>query len=205
MNHAIDRPLQPFATGSAFPPWSLWSLWFMAFGVVFSTSDALAQQKIIPAKSQIRFVTKQMNVPVEGAFKKFDGSVTFDPAKPEATKAEFEVDLASIDMGNAEGETEARRKVWLNVDAFPKAKFVASSVKPLGGGKFEARGPLTIKGVSQEVVAPFTLAEAGGVRTVDGQFTMKRLAYKIGEGPWADTETVADDILVRFRFTLPTK
>lgn len=187
----------------AFPLWSLWSPWFMAFALI--APEALAQQKIVPAKSQIRFVTKQMNVPVEGQFKKFDGSVTFDPAKPEATRAEFEVELGSIDLGNAEGETEAKRKAWLNVEAFPKAKFVASSVKSLGGGKFEARGPLAIKGLSQEIVAPFILAEAAGVRTVDGQFTLKRLQYKIGEGPWADTETVADEILVRFRFTLPTK
>lgn len=166
---------------------------------------AAAQQKIIPAKSQIRFVTKQMNVPVEGQFKKFDATVAFDPARPEATKAEFEVDLGSIDLGNEEGETEARRKLWLNVDAFPKAKFVATSVKALGGGKYEARGPLTIKGTSREVVAPFTLADAGGMRTVEGQFPLKRLQYKIGEGQWSDTDTVADDVIVRFRFTLPSK
>ena len=177
----------------------------MAFAVAIAGTSALAQQKINPAKSQIRFVTKQMNVPVEGEFRKFDGSVTFDPAKPEATKAEFEVDLGSIDLGNAEGETEAKRKVWLNIDAFPKAKFVATLVKPLGGGKFEARGPLTIKGTSQEVVVPLTVSEAAGMRTVDGQFPLKRLKYKIGEGPWSDTDTVADDVLVRFRFTLPTK
>ncbi len=177
----------------------------MLLAAIAAAASAEAQQKIIPAKSQIRFVTKQMNVPVEGAFRKFDGTVSFDSSKPESTKAEFEVDLGSIDLGNAEGEAEARRKVWLNVEGFPKAKFVASSVKVLAGGKFEARGPLTIKGVSQEVIAPFTMTEAAGVRTVDGQFTMKRLQYKIGEGPWADTETVADDVLVRFRFTLPTK
>jgi polyisoprenoid-binding protein YceI len=166
---------------------------------------AAAQQKIIAAKSSIRFVTKQMNVPVEGQFKRFDATVAFDPAKPEATKAEFEVELGSIDLGSAEGDTEAKRKVWLNIDAFPKAKFVASSVKSLGGGKYEAAGPLTIKGTSQNIVAPFTVAEAGGMRTVEGQFTLKRLQYKIGEGPWADTDTVADDVLVRFRFTLPAK
>ena len=164
---------------------------------------AAAQQKIIPAKSSIRFVTQQMNVPVEGQFKRFDASVAFDPAKPEATKAEFEVDLGSIDLGNAEGETEAKRKAWLNVDAFPKARFVAASVKTLGGGKFEASGPLTIKGSSQNIVAPFTLAEAGGVRTVEGQFVLKRLQFKIGEGPWSDTDTVADEVLVRFRFAMP--
>jgi polyisoprenoid-binding protein YceI len=173
--------------------------------LILSTGEAAAQQKIDAAKSQIRFITKQMNVPVEGAFKKFDGTVTFDPAKPEATKAEFEVDLGSIDLGNAEGDTEAKRKAWLNVEAFPKAKFVAASVKSLGGGKFEARGPLTIKGTSQEIVVPLTVTEAAGVRTVDGQFTLKRLKYKIGEGAWSDTDTVADDVQVRFRFTLPIK
>jgi len=166
-------------------------------------AGAQVPRKIDRAKSFIRFVTKQMNVPVEGQFKRFDATVAFDPAKPEATKAEFEVDLGSIDLGNEEGETEAKRKVWLNVEAFPKARFVAESVKQAAPGKFVATGPLTIKGISQPVSAPFSLADAAGVRTVEGQFTMKRLPFRIGEGPWADTDTVADDVLVRFRFTLP--
>jgi polyisoprenoid-binding protein YceI len=166
---------------------------------------ALAQQKIIAEKSAIRFVTKQMNVPVDGQFRKFDATVAFDPAKPEATKAEFEVDLASIDLGNAEGETEAKRKAWLSVDAFPKARFVARSVKALGAGRFEAAGPLTIKGTSQDIVAPFTLSESAGMRLVEGQFALKRLQFKIGEGPWSDPDTVADEVLVRFRFALPAK
>ena len=167
-------------------------------------AGAQAPRKVDRAKSSIRFVTKQMNVPVEGQFKRFDATVAFDPAKPEATKAEFEVDLTSIDLGNADGETEAKRKAWLNVEAFPKARFIAESVKPAGPGKYVATGPLSIKGVSQPITAPFTLVDAAGVRTVEGQFTLKRLPFKIGEGPWADTDTVADEVLVRFRFTLPT-
>lgn len=162
-----------------------------------------APQKVVAAKSQIRFAFKQMNVPVEGGFRRFDASVAFDPKKPEATKAEFEVELASIDLGNAEGETEARRKPWLNVEAFPKAKFVASTVKATGPGRYEATGPLTIKGASLNITAPFTLVDAGGMRTVEGQFPLKRLLFKIGEGPWADTETVADEVLVRFKFVIP--
>lgn len=175
-----------------------------AAALLFALPSA-AQQKVIADKSTIRFVTRQMNVPVEGRFKRFEATVTFDPAKPQATRAEFEVDLGSIDLGNAEGETEARRKAWLDIDAFPKARFVATSVKSLGGGRFEAAGELTIKGTSRKVVAPFTLAEAAGLRTVEGQFTLKRLQFRVGDGPWADTETVADDVQVRFKFTLPAK
>jgi polyisoprenoid-binding protein YceI len=165
---------------------------------------AEAPQKIIAAKSTIRFVTKQMNVPVEGAFRKFDASVAFDPARPGATKAQFDVDLGSIDLGNTEGETEAKGKAWLNVPAFPQAKFVASTVKQVAPGRYEASGARTIKGTTQTITAPFTLAESGGIRTVEGQFTLKRLAFRIGEGTWSDTDTVADEIVVKFRFALPS-
>jgi polyisoprenoid-binding protein YceI len=166
---------------------------------------AQAAQKVVAEKSHIRFAFRQMNVPVEGRFRKFDATVAFDPKKPEATQATFEVDLASIDLGSAEGETEARRKPWLNVEAFPKAKFVASSVRATGPGKYEAAGTLTLKGVTQNITAPFTLVDAGGMRTVEGQFALRRLQFKIGEGAWSDTETVADEITVRFKFVIPTK
>jgi len=165
---------------------------------------AQAPQKVVAEKSQIRFAFRQMNVPVEGRFRKFDATVAFDPKKPEATRAEFEVDLGSIDLGNPEGETEAKRKAWLNIDAFPKAKFVASSVKATGPGRYEATGPLTIKGASLNITAPFTLVDAGGMRTVEGQFALKRLQFKIGDGPWSDTDTVADEVTVRFKFVIPS-
>jgi hypothetical protein len=43
------------------------------------------------------------------------------------------------------------------------------------------------------------------MRTVEGHFTLKRLQFKIGEGAWSDTDTVADEVLVRFKFVLPSK
>lgn len=171
--------------------------------VVAGEAWAQQPQKILRERSAIRFVTKQMNVAVEGQFRKFDATVTFDPAKPAATRAEFTVDLGSIDLGNEEGETEARRKLWLDVASFPTARFVATSVKALDNSRFEAIGQLTIKGSSREVVVPFAVTEANGQRTVEGQFPLKRLQFRIGEAQWSDTDTVADEVLVRFRFTVP--
>jgi polyisoprenoid-binding protein YceI len=165
---------------------------------------AQSPQKILAEKSQIRFGFRQMNAPVEGRFRTFEASVDFDPRKPEATKAEFEVDLGSIDLGTAEGEAEAKRKSWLNIDAFPKARFVARSVKVIAPGRYEATGPLTIKGITQDITAPFTMVEAGGVRTVEGTFALRRLQFRIGDGPWADTDTVADEVNVRFKFVMPS-
>lgn len=178
----------------------------LCFIVPIACAPTFAQgpQKIDAAKSWIRFAGKQMNVPLEGRFRKFDATVVFDPARPEATKAQFEVDLASIDLGNEEGETEVKRPLWFNVERYPKAKFLTSSVKPLGPGKFEAAGALTIKGTTHAIVAPLTFSESAGVRLVEGEFPVKRLAFRIGEGHWSDTETVADEVVVRFRFAIPS-
>ena len=35
-----------------------------------------------------------------------------------------------------------------------------------------------------------------------GSFSLKRLAYKIGEKEWADTSMVADDVQVKFKLSL---
>jgi polyisoprenoid-binding protein YceI len=175
----------------------------VALAAALCLPAAYAQANVIADRSFIRFALTQMGISVEGRFRTFDADVAFDPAKPGATKGAFSVDLASIDLGTPESETEARRKPWLDVQGFPRATFTAASVKALGGNRFEARGPLTIKGTTRDIVAPFSVTDAGGVRTVDGQFTLKRLQFRVGEGEWSDTDTVADDIAVHFRFALP--
>ena len=43
---------------------------------------AQADQKLVPAQSDISFTFKQLGVPVEGHFKRFDAQIAFDPAKP---------------------------------------------------------------------------------------------------------------------------
>jgi polyisoprenoid-binding protein YceI len=151
------------------------------------------------AKSEITFVSKQMNVPVQGRFKKFTANIDFDPRKPANAKAEIEVDLASIDTGSQDADAEVGKKTWFNTSAFPTAKFVSGVVTQVGADKYEARGKLSIKGIVQDVAAPFIVKRAGDAVTYEGGFTLKRLQFKIGEGAWSDTETVADEVLVKFR------
>lgn len=151
------------------------------------------------AKSEIVFISKQMNVPVQGRFKKFTAQVVFDEKNLAGSKADIEVDLGSIDTGSAEADAEVGKKAWFNTSAFPAAKFSSSSVTSPGAGKYEARGKLSIKGIGKDVVAPFTVKRAGDVATFEGGFILKRLQFTIGDGPWSDTDTVADDVQVKFR------
>jgi polyisoprenoid-binding protein YceI len=163
---------------------------------------AFAQQKLVPAQSEIAFTSKQMGVPVDGKFKKFDAQVAFDPKKPDAAKIAFTVDLASVSFGATETEVEVAKPDWFNTKAFPQATFQSTSVKATGPGKFEVAGKLAIKGASQNVVVPVTVAQAAGNTTATGSFGIKRLDFKIGDGDWKDTSMVANEVAVKFKLAL---
>ena len=165
-------------------------------------SPALAQQKIVPAQSEIAFTSKQMGVPVDGKFKKFDAQVAFDPKQPQAAKIAFTIDLGSATLGSAETEAELARPDWFNTKMFPQATFESSAVKASAPGKFDVAGKLVIKGATQDVTVPVALTQAGANTTASGAFVIKRLDFKIGDGEWKDTSMVANDVQIKFKLTL---
>jgi polyisoprenoid-binding protein YceI len=171
-------------------------------GLLALPSHAAEFRQLVPAKSQVTFVFKQMGVPVTGNFSKFAAEVTFDPAKPEAAKARMDIDLASIDAGGDEANEEVKSKNWFHVQQFPKASFVASGVKSLGSNHFELAGKLTIKGKTKDVVAPFTFTQQGTSGTFEGTLPIKRLEYGVGTGTWGDVDTVADEVQIKFKLTI---
>ena len=170
--------------------------------LVLVSQPALAQQKLDAAKSEMGFVSKQMGVPVEGKFRKFDAQVAFDPKKPEAGKVSFTIDTGSASFGSPETDAEVVKPTWLGVAKFPQATFQSSAIKAVGAGRFEVAGKLSIKGSSRDVVVPVALTQAGGSTTATGAFAIKRLEFKIGEGDWADTSMVANDVQVKFKLNL---
>jgi polyisoprenoid-binding protein YceI len=167
-------------------------------------APALAQApaKLVPAQSEVTFVTKQMGVPVDGRFKKFDAQISLDPKKPEAGSVAFSIDTGSATLGVPESDAEMPKANWFNVAKFPQATFKSTAIKGLGNGKFEVAGKLEIKGSVRDVVVPVQITQSGGNSTAIGSFLLKRLDFKIGEAEWADTTVVANDVTVKFKLAL---
>ena len=174
--------------------------------LVLAAQPAISQQKLNPAQSDVSFTFKQMGVPVDGKFKKFDAQINFDAAKLDASKVTFTVDFASTTIGDPATDAELPKSTWFNTSKFPQAIFVSSSIKALGAGKYEATGKLSVKGIAQDVVVPITMTQTGAgaaaVTTAIGSFAIKRLTFKIGEGEWADTSMVADPVQVKFKLAM---
>ncbi|MBK7234949.1 MAG: YceI family protein [Sterolibacteriaceae bacterium] len=156
-------------------------------------------------QSRVAFVSKQMGVPIDGEFRKFSAQLSFDPAKPEAGRARIDIDMASIDAGSAEANEEVVGKNWFNARQFPTAGFVSTGVRPLGGGKFEVAGTLTIRDKTREVLAPFTMTTQAATVQFDGSFVINRADFGIGQGVWADFDTVANEVQINFKLVAAAK
>lgn len=177
------------------------AVWLL--GVLLAAqADAVEYNRVQTSASSIRFISKQMGVPVKGAFGKFSAQLSFDPDKPQAAHASVDIDMSSIDAGSAEANQEVTGKNWFAVKQFPTAHFESSRITPIGGARYQVAGKLTIRNVTREVSAPFTFRNG----VFEGRYVLKRLDYGIGQGVWADVGTVADEVEVRFNFvTTPSR
>jgi polyisoprenoid-binding protein YceI len=160
---------------------------------------AAAPLKTDVAHSSVSALFKQMDVPVESKFTRFNAQIDYDAAHPDKATARVDIDTASLDIGSPEYNKEIAKKTWFNSAQFPKATFVSTAIKPAGAGKLNVTGKLSIKGKTQDVSFPLSVKPEGGKQVFQGQLPIKRLAFDIGEGEWKDTDMVADEVVIKFR------
>ena len=172
--------------------------------MLMAASGGASAQGVLIERSEIRFVGKPSGGGVAGKFRKWKANVDFRPKELAKSKADFEIELASIDLANEDTEAEVRRPAWFDTARHPVARFTSSAMKDLGGNRYEVMGRLSMKGVTRDVVIPIALRkDAAGNSVAEGQFAFNRLDFRIGDGVWADTGTVPNEVGVRIRMVLP--
>jgi len=160
------------------------------------------------ANSEIVFGGRQMGVPVDGSFEKFTADIRFDASRPERSSVVVEVDMTSVRLPVAEVEREVQRPKWFNAEAFPTGRFESTEIEPKGENRYEAKGKLTLRDVTKDVVLPFELSveddpqRAGHLKAVAvGEMTVRRLDYGIGQAEWRDTNIVTDEVSIRIKLS----
>lgn len=182
----------------------LLSLGLLGGAALLAPSPARAQAPaatLVNPGSEVLFTAKQIGVPLDGRFKRFDAQIALDPRQPQAGKVVFNIELGSVSL-NPESDAELIKPEWFNAAKFPKATFTSTVIKATGAGRFDVTGKLVIKGQSRDLTVPVALTQAAGQTTATGSFNLKRLDFKIGDGDWADTSVVANDVQVRFKLLL---
>ncbi|WP_092258211.1 YceI family protein [Pseudomonas sp. NFACC13-1] len=170
---------------------------------LLSAGQAMAADYVVDKEGQHAFVDFKIShlgySYITGTFKDIDGKFSFDAAKPEDSKIEFNVRTASVFTNHAERDKHIASKDFLEVSKYADAKFVSTSVKSTGknaAGKETAdvTGDLTLHGVTKPIVVKATfLGEGkdpwGGYRAgFEGTTSIKRSDFgkMMDLGPQSD-------------------
>ena len=103
-----------------------------------------------------------------GLFGNATGSLTIDPAKPEAASVEIQIPIASTATNSADLTAHLMKPEFFDAAKFAAATFKSTSVA-VTGTEAKISGNLTIKGVTKPVVldAAFSGAGAGPMNKKD--------------------------------------
>lgn len=184
------------------PSLQRFKLFFASVALALSPlAQAAVFGQVQPDQSKIGFTFEQMGVQMDGQFRQFEAQLQFDPEQPTQGFAKFQVELASVSLGSPEFDQEVIGKDWFNVKSFPRAEFVSTDIKALKDDRYEVTGVLTIKGQSQTITVPTTFRSEGTKGIFEGEFTLERGPFKIGEGSWSKFDIVANNVVVRFQIT----
>jgi polyisoprenoid-binding protein YceI len=111
-----------------------------------------------PDHTTVAFKVRHLFTAVQGRFDRFEGTITFDPAKPEETKVQGAIEAASINTNVAERDKHLRSDDFFDVAKYPKILFTSTKAAQIDptkkNGKLE--GKLTIHGVEKAVVLDVT-------------------------------------------------
>src|SRR5205085_950078 len=105
---------------------------------------------IDPVHSEIGFSVRHMMVSkVRGKFQKFSGEIV-TAENPLESAATAEIDLSSIDTGNAQRDDHLRSADFFEVDKHPTMSYRTTGIR-LDGDGYLVDGELTLKGVTRQV------------------------------------------------------
>ena len=88
------------------------------------------------------------------------------------------MDMKSLNAEVKQLETHLKQKDFFEVEGYPKAKFVITTVQ-LSGSTYNLKGQLTIKNITQEEEIEVTIAEKDGQLFVSGKAKIDRTIYGI--------------------------
>ena len=150
---------------------------------------------IDPARSRITFGATQTGKLVSGRIGSWTGTIVLDPTNLAAARIDIRMDMKSATSGLQDVDAQMRGKDFLDIATSPEARFTSEAVSRTGDN-YQARGKLTLRGVTRDVVLPFTLRIQDGQGTARGRIEIKRLDYGVGRNEWAATTYVADEVTI---------
>ncbi len=169
-------------------------------GLIWSGGASAACWASTPAPKSVVFVGSQSGAAFPGEFKSYGAFLCLDDKDPAKNKLKVEVDTSSVSTDLPEMDEGLQNGDFFDSAHFRQARFESDSLTATAPGHYSVSGKLTIRDVTKTISVPFTwiLAADGKHARLEGVFRLQRLDYHVGQGQWADTQWVGNDVDLKF-------
>ncbi len=151
---------------------------FSLLGIlVFGHTAQAATYKVDPDHSTVSFKIRHLFSNVQGTFNKFEGTIDYEPGKPDTWKTSGTIDAASINTNVEQRDKHLRSADFFDVEKYPTIIFKSGAVKEATATSAKIEGVFTMHGVEKPVVLDVAI-------------------HGVGKDPWGN---------VRAGFTATTK
>ncbi len=134
-------------------------------------------QNINTKDSKVSFSVSNMGIKtVKGTFSQMKGNVNFSPENLSSANFDVCIDTNTLDTKSKKRDAHLKNEDFFKVETYPTICFKSNEIVKTKLG-YNAKGTLTMRGISKTVKIPFTYEN----NKITGNFTVKRLDYKVGE------------------------
>ena len=190
LNMKFDRRLFSRVSGLA--------AFALAVGIAGQASAAPVDFTTDSAHSRIQFMAYTKLFDTLGVFKKYKVDAKIDPDDLSTMKLKISVDTKSVDTDNSSRDDHLRKEDFFHSSKFPKATFELKKVEVKGEESIVVTGPLTIRGVTQEVTVPVDVVrfekEGRKVIRLKGKFTVDRNKFGVSYKPGILMPSIKDNV-----------
>jgi polyisoprenoid-binding protein YceI len=135
-----------------------------------------------------------------GVFDRFAGHLVIDPAHPDRTQIDVDVDANSVSMPWVEGAAMLRSADFFDVGKYPEIRFTSREVRQISPDHYQVDGELRIRGVAQAQSLDAVLVDRhlDPVRGADvADFVVSGKLKRSAFGMVADPGFISDTVEIR--------
>jgi polyisoprenoid-binding protein YceI len=148
--------------------------------------------------SKFEWVGAKVTGKHDGGFKVFSGTIQVPDGKIESGSVTVDVDTTSVFSDTDKLTVHLKSADFFDVEKFPKARFVSTSVTPGGaaGATHTVTGNLELHGVTKSISFPAKISVSDSEASVDAEFGLNRKDFGILYTGKAD-DLIKDDVLIK--------
>jgi len=176
------------------------TLMLASFLLVVTLPAQAAEWELDPGQSIVYFKYSYGAEPFQGEFRNVQATFDIDPLRPSSCDFQVTIPINDIYVDSPEVLDYLLDYELFDVDTWPTATFKAENCAVESANSFTSEGTLTIRDQTNPMAFPFNL----DVETCDGQVcfhltsevTILRLDYGVGQGYWANTAEVPNEVTI---------